>query len=62
MAQVHAELVLEEDSVVYTGNPFWYLTPKQIKRYNPISIDAAVEERMHLQRIAEEERLAINYF
>ncbi len=46
----------------HTGNPFWYLTPKQIKRYNPISIDAAVEERMHLQRIAEEERLAINYF
>ena len=46
----------------HTGNPFWYLTPKQIKRYNPISIDAAVEEQMHLQRIAEEERLAINYF
>ena len=46
----------------HTGNPFWYLTPKQIKRYNPISIDAVIEEQIHRQRIAEEERLAINYF
>ena len=45
-----------------TANPFWYLTPKQIKRYSPISIDAALEEQMHRQRIAEEERLAYNYF
>jgi hypothetical protein len=46
----------------HTLNPFWHLTPKQVKRYNPISIDAAVEEQMHRQRIAEEERLAYNYF
>ena len=46
----------------HTANPFWHLTLKQIKRYNPISIDAAVEEQMHRQRIAEEERLAYNYF
>jgi len=46
----------------HTANPFWHLTPKQIKRYNQISIDAAVEEQMHRQRIAEEERLAYGYF
>ena len=46
----------------HTANPFWHLTPKQIKRYSPISIDAALEEQMHRQRIAEEERLAYNYF
>lgn len=46
----------------HTANPFWYLAPKQIKRYNPISLDAAIEEQKHKQRIAEEERLAYNYF
>ena len=46
----------------HTANPFWYLTPKQIKRYNPISIDQGVEEQLHKQRIIEESLLAFNYF
>jgi len=45
-----------------TGNPYWYLTPKQLKRYNSISIDLAVEEQLHRQRITDEELLAANYF
>jgi hypothetical protein len=45
-----------------TGNPYWYLTPKQLKRYNSISIDLAVEEQLHRKRIADEELLAANYF
>ena len=46
----------------HTANPFWYLTPKQIKRYNPISIDQEVEEQLHKQRIVEESLLAASYF
>lgn len=46
----------------HTANPFWHLTPKQIKRYSPISIDQVVEEQLHRQRIAEESLLADNYF
>jgi hypothetical protein len=46
----------------HMSNPFWYLTPKQIKRYNPISIDQGVEEQLHKQRIIEESLLAFNYF
>jgi hypothetical protein len=46
----------------HTVNPFWYLTPKQIKRYNPISIDQEVEEQLHKQRIVEESLLAASYF
>jgi hypothetical protein len=46
----------------HTVNPFWHLTPKQINRYNPISIDQVVEEQLHRQRIAEESLLAVNYF
>lgn len=46
----------------HTANPFWYLTPKQIKRYNPISIDQEVEEQLHKQRIIEESLLAASYF
>jgi hypothetical protein len=45
-----------------TGNPYWYLTPKQLKRYSSISIDQAIEEQLHRQRIADEELLATNYF
>jgi hypothetical protein len=37
-----------------TGKPYWYLTPEQIKRYNSISIDQAVEEQLHRKSIADE--------
>jgi len=46
----------------HTFNPFWHLTPKQINRYNPISIEQVTEEQLHRQRIAEESLLAANYF
>ena len=45
-----------------SGNPYWYLAPKQLKRYNTIFIDQAVEEQLHRKRIADEELLAANYF
>jgi hypothetical protein len=45
-----------------THNKHWYLSPKQLKRYTPVSLDAAHDERVHRQRIADEERRAIFYF
>jgi hypothetical protein len=52
------ELVLQEA----TGNKYWHLSAKQLKRYTPVSIDAAMDEYEHKQRIAAEERRAIGYF
>jgi hypothetical protein len=45
-----------------THNKYWFLNPKQLKRYAPVSIDAAKDEVLHKQRIADEEKKAINYF
>jgi hypothetical protein len=45
-----------------TNNKFWHLSPKQLKRYLPVSIDAANEELQHRQWIAAEERRAIDHF
>lgn len=44
-----------------TGNPFWHLSPKQLERYTPKSLDAAAEESAHRERIAQEEALAAGY-
>jgi hypothetical protein len=44
-----------------THNKYWHLSPKQIKRYQPVSLDAAHDELLHRQRIADEERRAIDY-
>ena len=44
-----------------TGNPFWHLTPKQLERYTPKSLNAAADENEHRKRIAEEEALAKGY-
>lgn len=52
------ELVLQEA----TGNKYWHLSPKQLRRYTPVSIDAAKEEYEHKRRIAAEERRALEYF
>ncbi len=52
------ELILQEA----TGNTYWHLSAKQIKRYKPVSIDAATDEYEHKQRIESEERRAIEYF
>lgn len=52
------EIVLQEA----TENKHWHLSTKQLKRYTPVSIDAAKEEYEHKQRIAAEERRALEYF
>jgi len=38
-----------------TGNPYWHLTPKQIERYTPRSLNAQREEQEHKDRMAIEE-------
>lgn len=45
-----------------THNKYWHLSPKQLKRYQPVSIDAAHDEFLHRQWIADEERRAIECF
>jgi len=45
-----------------THNKYWHLSPKQLKRYTPVSIDAAQYELQHRQRIADEEKRAMDYF
>ena len=45
-----------------THNKYWHLSPKQLQRYTPVSIDAAHDELLHRQRIADEERKAMDYF
>jgi hypothetical protein len=44
-----------------TGNPYWHLTPKQIERYTPLSLNAERELSEHKKRIAQEELLAKGY-
>jgi hypothetical protein len=44
-----------------TGNPYWHLTPKQLERYKPRSLNAAAEENEHKKRIAQEEAFAKGY-
>ena len=44
-----------------TGNPYWHLTPKQIERYTPRSLNADRELGEHKERIAQEELLAKGY-
>lgn len=44
-----------------TGNPYWHLTPKEIKRYETQSIDALREEQEHKKRIREEEEFSRFY-
>ncbi len=44
-----------------TGNPYWHLTPKQIARYTPRSLNAERELDVHKKRIAQEELLAKGY-
>jgi hypothetical protein len=45
-----------------TLNKYWHLSPKQLKRYTPVSIEAAQDELQHRQKIAVEERRAMDYF
>lgn len=41
-----------------TGNPYWHLTPKELKRYEPRLLDVKREEQAHRARIAQEEAAA----
>ena len=43
-----------------TQNKYWHLSPKQLKRYESVSIDAAQDELLH--RHADEEKRAMDYF
>jgi hypothetical protein len=43
-------------------NKYWHLSPKQLKRYTSVSIDADHYELQHRQRIADEEKRAMDYF
>ncbi len=52
------ELILQEA----TNNKFWHLSAKRLKRYTPVSIDAAVDAQAHKQRIADEEAKALEHF
>ena len=45
-----------------TGNPYWHLTPKQIERYTPRSLNAKRAEQEHKDRIAAEEARAKAYY
>ena len=45
-----------------TGNPYWHLTPKQIERYTPRSLNAMRAEQEHRARIAAEEARAKAYY
>jgi hypothetical protein len=42
----------------HSGNPYWYLTPKQLERYTPRLLDVEQEERDHHARIQAEEAVA----
>ena len=44
-----------------TGNAYWHLTPKQLRRYEPRHLDVIAEEAAHKQRIAAEHARALNY-
>jgi hypothetical protein len=44
-----------------TGNPYWHLTPKQLERYKPRSLNAENDLREHRERLAQEEALAKGY-
>jgi len=44
-----------------TGNHYWHLTPKQIERYTPRSLNAERELSEHKKRISQEELLAKGY-
>nr|WP_315261745.1 hypothetical protein [uncultured Limnohabitans sp.] len=41
-----------------TGNPYWRLAPKELKRYEPRLLDVKREEQAHRARIAQEEAAA----
>ena len=44
-----------------TGNAYWHLTPKELRRYEARHQDVIAEEAAHKQRIAAEHARALSY-
>ena len=52
---------LEWQMRAQTGNAYWHLTPKQLRRYEPRHLDVIAEEAAHKQRMTAEQARAFNY-
>ena len=58
-AELKAEI--EWQMRAQTGNAYWHLTPKELKRYESRHLDVIAEETAHKQRIAAEHVAALHY-
>ena len=58
-AELKAEI--EWQMRAQTGNAYWHLTPKELRRYEARHLDAIAEEAAHRQRMAAEQARAVNY-
>ena len=58
-AELKAEI--EWQMRAQTGNAYWHLTPKELRRYEPRHLDAITEEAAHKQRMTAEQARAVNY-
>ena len=47
---------------VQNANPYWHLSPTQIDRYTPRSLNAKREEQEHKDRMAIEQARAVAYY
>ena len=58
---VELKTAIEWEMRAQTGNPYWHLTPKQLRRYQPLNLDAIAEEAAHEQRMAAAQARALDY-
>jgi hypothetical protein len=58
-AEVKAEIEWQMRS--QTGNPYWHLTAKELRRYEPRHFDVIAEEFAHKRRMAAEHAAALHY-
>jgi hypothetical protein len=58
-AELKAEI--EWQMRAQTGNAYWHLTPKELRRYEPRHLDVIAEEAAHKQRMAAEQARAVSY-
>jgi hypothetical protein len=58
-AELKAEIEWQMRS--QTGNPYWHLTAKELKRYEPRHFDVIAEETAHKRRMVAEHAKALNY-
>jgi hypothetical protein len=54
-------MIIEWQMRSQTGNPYWHLTAKELKRYEPRHFDVIAEEFVHKRRMAAEQTRAVNY-